>query len=91
MLIVSCVCSCQTLTHSLTLFHPLQLSRFSPFRFNTNYHFVVPELDQHQAFKLASPKPLEEYQEAKAQGIETRPVVLGPVSFLMLSKPAKGE
>jgi len=44
-----------------------------------------------QAFELAGSKPLDEYLEARALGIQTRPVLLGPVSFLLLSKPARGQ
>lgn len=58
--------------------------------FDTNYHYLVPEFTADQQFTLASTKPLDEYLEAKALGIETRPVLLGPVSFLLLGK-AKGE
>ncbi len=54
--------------------------------FDTNYHYIVPELAPDQQFRLASNKALDEYNEAKALGIETRPVLLGPVSFLLLSK-----
>ncbi len=54
--------------------------------FDTNYHYLVPEFEAHQSFKLSSTKPVDEYLEAKALGIETRPVLLGPVSFLLLGK-----
>ena len=54
--------------------------------FDTNYHYLVPEFEADQQFCLASRKPVEEYREAKALGIETRPVLLGPVSFLLLGK-----
>jgi 5-methyltetrahydropteroyltriglutamate--homocysteine methyltransferase len=54
--------------------------------FDTNYHYLVPELSAGQVFALSSTKLLDEYREARAQGIETRPVLLGPVSFLKLSK-----
>jgi len=54
--------------------------------FDTNYHYLVPELRPGQTFSRASSKPLDEYQEAKALGIETVPVLLGPVSFLLLGK-----
>ena len=54
--------------------------------FDTNYHYIVPELAPDQRFHLASNKALDEYLEAKALGIQTRPVVLGPISFLLLSK-----
>ncbi|KAH8831585.1 cobalamin-independent methionine synthase [Flagelloscypha sp. PMI_526] len=57
--------------------------------FNSNYHFVVPEFDDETDFKLVANKALAEYKEAKALGIETRPVVLGPISYLILGKPSK--
>ncbi|KAI0921828.1 hypothetical protein AcV7_008024 [Taiwanofungus camphoratus] len=57
--------------------------------FDSNYHFVVPEFSEDTDFKLNFNKALEEYNEAKALGIATRPVVLGPVSFLALGKAAK--
>ncbi|MCD7060202.1 5-methyltetrahydropteroyltriglutamate--homocysteine S-methyltransferase [Pelagibacterium xiamenense] len=54
--------------------------------FDTNYHYIVPEFTRDQDFALASRKPIDEYLEARAQGIETRPVVLGPVTWLSLGK-----
>jgi 5-methyltetrahydropteroyltriglutamate--homocysteine methyltransferase len=54
--------------------------------FDTNYHYMVPELGKDQTFALASRKPIEEYREAKAQGYQTRPVLIGPVTFLKLAK-----
>ena len=54
--------------------------------FDTNYHYLVPEFTADQAFRLGSTKALHEYLEAKEQGIETRPVLLGPVSYLLLGK-----
>lgn len=59
--------------------------------FDSNYHFVVPEFSEETEFKLNFNKALEEYKEAKALGIETRPVILGPISFLTLGKAAKGS
>ena len=64
---------------------PLELTKW----FDTNYHYLVPELGPGTALRLADDKPLREYAEARSLGIETRPVLLGPVSFLMLSKPAE--
>jgi 5-methyltetrahydropteroyltriglutamate--homocysteine methyltransferase len=59
--------------------------------FDTNYHYIVPELGPHTAFELAAePKPLAELAEVAALGIETRPVLVGPVTFLLLGKPAAG-
>lgn len=54
--------------------------------FDTNYHFIVPELSADQTFQLASTKPVVEFLEAQALGIHTRPVLLGPVTFLRLAK-----
>ncbi|KAG5639254.1 hypothetical protein H0H81_004915 [Sphagnurus paluster] len=57
--------------------------------FDSNYHFVVPEFSEQTDFKLNFNKAVEEFKEAKAVGVNTRPVVLGPVSFLALGKAAK--
>jgi 5-methyltetrahydropteroyltriglutamate--homocysteine methyltransferase len=54
--------------------------------FDTNYHYLVPEFSAQQTFRLASSKPLDEFVEAKTLGIQTRPVLLGPISFLLLGK-----
>lgn len=59
--------------------------------FDTNYHFIVPEFTADQTFRLASTKALHEYLEAKEQGVETRPVLLGPVSYLLLGKAKGGD
>ncbi len=54
--------------------------------FDTNYHYIVPEFEADPRFQLASTKPIDEFLEAKALGIHTRPVLLGPISFLLLGK-----
>jgi 5-methyltetrahydropteroyltriglutamate--homocysteine methyltransferase len=54
--------------------------------FDTNYHFMVPELVKGQSFTLASNKAVDEYCEAKALGFDTRPVLVGPVTYLKLAK-----
>jgi 5-methyltetrahydropteroyltriglutamate--homocysteine methyltransferase len=54
--------------------------------FDTNYHYLVPELAPDQTFSYASPRTRVHFREAAALGIATRPVVLGPVSFLRLAK-----
>lgn len=60
--------------------------------FDSNYHYVKPTLQDNQTFKLAEqPKPVVEFLEAKEAGITTRPVVLGPVSFLTLAKADRGQ
>ncbi|CAA7388134.1 unnamed protein product [Spirodela intermedia] len=58
--------------------------------FDTNYHYIVPELGPHTKFSYGSHKAVSEYKEAKALGIDTVPVLVGPVTYLLLSKPAKG-
>jgi 5-methyltetrahydropteroyltriglutamate--homocysteine methyltransferase len=55
--------------------------------FDSNYHYVVPEFEARMQYELRSNKAVEDYLEAKALGIETRPVLLGPVSFVLLGKP----
>ena len=54
--------------------------------FDTNYHFIVPEIAPGQKFHLRDAKPVSEFVEAKEAGFVTRPVLLGPVSYLLLSK-----
>jgi 5-methyltetrahydropteroyltriglutamate--homocysteine methyltransferase len=54
--------------------------------FDTNYHYIVPEFEAGMDFRVASHKPVEEFLEAKALGLMTRPVLLGPVSFVLLGK-----
>ena len=54
--------------------------------FDTNYHYMVPEFSKDQTFALSSTKPIDEYKEAKALGYQTRPVLVGPVTFLKLGK-----
>ncbi len=58
--------------------------------FDTNYHYIVPELAIDQLFRLDAAKILAEIDEARAIGIEPRPVVPGPVTFLTLSKLEAG-
>ena len=54
--------------------------------FDTNYHYMVPEFSRGQTFTLAATKPIDEFREATTLGFHTRPVVLGPVSYLLLGK-----
>src|SRR5690242_14433219 len=54
--------------------------------FDTNYHYIVPEFEPGQTFRLSSTKPVDEFQEAKALGLQTKPVLIGPVTFLLLGK-----
>ena len=60
--------------------------------FDSNYHYVKPTIQDGQVFKLKSnPKPVAEFLEAKEAGIITRPVLVGPVSFLALGKADRGQ
>ena len=54
--------------------------------FNTNYHYIVPELSKEDNYTLNAQKVLEEYKEAKALGIKTKINLIGPITFLGLSK-----
>ncbi len=54
--------------------------------FDTNYHYMVPELVAGQALRLSSTKAIDEFVEAKAQGFPARPVLLGPITWLSLAK-----
>lgn len=65
------------------------LITFYSLRFDSNYHFVVPEFSDETEFKLNFNKAVEEFKEAQAAGVTTRPVVLGPISFLVLGKATK--
>ena len=55
--------------------------------FNTNYHYIVPELDDSTELAVAGDvKPLREYNEAKAAGVHTVPSLVGPYTFLKLAR-----
>lgn len=54
--------------------------------FNTNYHYIVPETEDDTEIRLSGNKPFEEYHEAKAFGIETKPVVIGAYTLLKLCR-----
>lgn len=53
--------------------------------FNTNYHYIVPKFERDTQVRLASTKIFDEFTEAKAQGLHTRPVLIGPFTFLQLA------
>lgn len=54
--------------------------------FNTNYHYMVPEIEDETEIKLTGTKPFDEYNEAKALGINTKPVVIGAFTLLKLAR-----
>src|SRR5690554_914130 len=54
--------------------------------FDTNYHYIVPEFDAGTSFSLNADRILEQLAEARAQGINAKPVIIGPVTYLWLGK-----
>ncbi|MGN5632224.1 5-methyltetrahydropteroyltriglutamate--homocysteine S-methyltransferase [Streptomyces sp. AC154] len=65
---------------------PLEMTKW----FDTNYHYLVPELGPDTVFSADSTKQVTELREAVALGHTARPVLVGPVSYLLLAKPAPG-
>ncbi|PRW63189.1 5-methyltetrahydropteroyltriglutamate--homocysteine S-methyltransferase [Actinopolyspora mortivallis] len=61
---------------------PLEMTKW----FDTNYHYLVPEIGPETTFSLADRTPVERFREAERMGITTRPVLVGPLTFLLLSK-----
>ncbi|MCU1579350.1 MAG: 5-methyltetrahydropteroyltriglutamate--homocysteine S-methyltransferase [Rhodoglobus sp.] len=58
--------------------------------FDSNYHYLVPEIGPETNFHLASDRLVREVAEATTSGFRTRPVIVGPITFLLLSKPSEG-
>jgi 5-methyltetrahydropteroyltriglutamate--homocysteine methyltransferase len=54
--------------------------------FDTNYHYIVPEFHARTGFRLAATKPFDDFVEALALGIRTKPVLIGPLTYLYLGK-----
>ncbi|MGC5396833.1 5-methyltetrahydropteroyltriglutamate--homocysteine S-methyltransferase [Streptomyces sp. DT20] len=65
---------------------PLEMTKW----FDTNYHYLVPELGPDTVFSADSTKQVTELREAVALGHSARPVLVGPVTYLLLAKPAPG-
>ncbi|MFB6817453.1 5-methyltetrahydropteroyltriglutamate--homocysteine S-methyltransferase [Streptomyces sp. NPDC056347] len=65
---------------------PLEMTKW----FDTNYHYLVPELGPETMFAADSRKQVAEFREALALGLTPRPVLVGPVTYLLLAKPAPG-
>jgi 5-methyltetrahydropteroyltriglutamate--homocysteine methyltransferase len=57
--------------------------------FDTNYHYIVPELGPGTSFSLSGTKPFDELAEAREQGLAAKPVLVGPVSYLLLGKASE--
>lgn len=64
---------------------PLEMTKW----FDTNYHYLVPEIGPETSFSLTSNRIVEEFEYALANGIQTRPYIVGPVTFLLLSKASE--
>jgi 5-methyltetrahydropteroyltriglutamate--homocysteine methyltransferase len=71
----------QTEAHDVTA---MEMSKW----FDTNYHYLVPEFEANPTFQLSSEKIFDEYLEAKALGVQTRPVLIGPLTYVSLGKKA---
>ncbi len=54
--------------------------------FDTNYHFIVPEFDEHTTFQITATGVFDQFEEAKALGIQAKPVLIGPLTYLTLGK-----
>ena len=65
---------------------PLEMTKW----FDTNYHYLVPEIGPGTTFRFADDRPVREFAEGLAEGVRTRPVIVGPVTFLLLAKAADG-
>ncbi len=65
---------------------PLEMTKW----FDSNYHYLVPEIGPATVFRFADDRVVREFAEAKSDGVLTRPVLVGPVTFLALAKPAPG-
>ncbi|MEU3980689.1 5-methyltetrahydropteroyltriglutamate--homocysteine S-methyltransferase [Streptomyces sp. NPDC026672] len=66
---------------------PLEMTKW----FDTNYHYLVPELGPDTVFTADPTKQVAELKEALALGLSARPVLVGPVTYLLLAKPAPGS
>jgi 5-methyltetrahydropteroyltriglutamate--homocysteine methyltransferase len=62
--------------------HAMEMTKW----FDTNYHYIVPEFHEDQKFALSSTKVVQEFKEARELGIKSKPVLLGPCTFLNLGK-----
>ncbi|BBY57399.1 5-methyltetrahydropteroyltriglutamate--homocysteine S-methyltransferase [Mycolicibacterium sarraceniae] len=65
---------------------PLEMTKW----FDTNYHYIVPEIGPDTVFRLNPAKVLNELQQAQDAGVPARPVIIGPLTFLALSKAVDG-
>lgn len=71
-----------TLARGTAEIQPLEMTKW----FDTNYHYLVPEIGPETDFSVTSNRIVEQFELAKANGFETRPYLVGPVTYLLLSK-----
>ena len=71
-----------TLARGSAEVQPLEMTKW----FDTNYHYLVPEIGPETNFAATSNRIVEQFEYALANGVETRPYLVGPVTFLLLSK-----
>ncbi|AJM77410.1 5-methyltetrahydropteroyltriglutamate--homocysteine S-methyltransferase [Rathayibacter toxicus] len=64
---------------------PLEMTKW----FDSNYHYLVPEIGPETVFSLVDTRRVREVEEARAAGFTTRPVLVGPVTYLLLAKPSE--
>ncbi|CAM3754587.1 5-methyltetrahydropteroyltriglutamate--homocysteine S-methyltransferase [Occultella aeris] len=64
---------------------PLEMTKW----FDSNYHYLVPEIGPDTEFRLVETPSVEAFATALADGVVTRPVIVGPVTFLLLAKPSE--
>jgi len=76
----------QGLTHNGQEISSLEIKKW----FDTNYHIFVPEFTEKTTFSVKGTKVFEQFQDAKKQGIITKPVLTGPATFLWLGKGKEG-
>lgn len=65
---------------------PLEMTKW----FDSNYHYLVPEIGPETVFSAADDRRVREVEEAREAGFTTRPVLVGPVTYLLLAKPSDG-
>jgi 5-methyltetrahydropteroyltriglutamate--homocysteine methyltransferase len=75
-------CSCGT---EAAAAHASEMTKW----FDTNYHYIVPEFQADASFSTSTTKPFDEFQEALELGIHTKPMLIGPLTYLYLGKSAE--
>ncbi|PYI67483.1 5-methyltetrahydropteroyltriglutamate--homocysteine S-methyltransferase [Arthrobacter livingstonensis] len=71
-----------TLARGTAEIQPLEMTKW----FDTNYHYLVPEIGPETDFSVTSNRIVEQFEFAKSNGFVTRPYLVGPVTYLLLSK-----